>query len=265
MWTGDGRSAVERAADKAGLVQLHLLQALSREPAWQALVERVRKGADPLELASILGSGPRRTRVGASLLAHAAARGPHAVTYVVPDEEPSRARFEYREGEWTLVGVEDGDPDAEGSLPAANRYSAAFWWSVDRGITCLVRRVAVQCLECGESLPAPRLEARGAGKREARWSYCAGCGTEETADRDAMDAVFRLVATPPPRPAPPRLPPMHPKEVIPAADVSILVDAAREIDQIESAGDWSLPQRDRWLSLRARTRQLRASCAPVDP
>jgi hypothetical protein len=148
--------------DKHALVALKLLLAFEDDAAWRANVLRVSDGEDELDVAAEYASGLRRKRVIANLLVHAAAGDGPSVGYMVP---------------------EDGDPSAAGS----SRYSVPFWWRIERGAACIVRRGGRRCLGCGTMT------------RTGRVDYCAReeCvkNADEIADRDAMQAVFAHLVT----------------------------------------------------------------------
>ena len=235
--TGDGRTRIERRYDKSALVYSNLIGALSEEAAWGSLVELVRHGADPLELAPAARfHGERRRRVIAELLVQGAAGRPRA--YFVASESSG--------------------------IRGASRYSLPFWSKVARGVACIVRRASGRCQCCGAELGE---HAGGAGLHRKNYAgptastemvlYCGDCSGERKTDEHAISLVFdhaehllRLDLSPPAT-KPATIQCVEPTPVdLPLAEVRA------ELERIETAGDWSRAARERWLGLRAQKHRL---------
>lgn len=228
--TGEGRTPVERAADKPALVAAALLAALNQDVAWQARVQEVREGAEPRVVAKSYGLGSRRRRCIASLLVICSTRLGLAFAYTVPSETSDARR--------------------------ANRYSRLFWEKVEHGITCLVCLGAERCMTCAAPLDTPRREDPARENRTMRDPYCAGCTPDDHIDRHAIEFVFdQLELTLPPL-AEPRvasnpIPPRVPEPIGQSLPDDELADALGAVEEAGARNAWPLEMRQRWLGLRA--------------
>jgi len=237
--TGDGRTSIERRYDKSALVYLNLIGALSEEAAWGSLVELVRHGADPLELAPAARfNGERRRRVIAELLVQGAAGRPRAY-FVANESSGSRG---------------------------ASRYSHLFWSKVARGVACIVRRATGRCQCCGAELEGGppsgfavlyRENYAGPTASTEMVRYCGDCSGERKIDEHAISLVFDhaehllCLDRSPPATRPATIQCVEPTPV----DLP-LTEVRAELERIETAGDWSRAARERWLGLRAQKHRL---------
>lgn len=233
--TGEGLDPVSRAATKHPLVTVLLLLRLREQPVWIELVRRVGAGEDPVAVARSgeFGCGGRNRLIAHLLVSASRTTFPsHAYTVAVSDDGPS-----------------------------TYRYSPRFWSRASRGIECIARYGAHECLKCGEPLTVTSREKGGLTSRKERVLYHDACRSlgddgEAIADRDAIDHVFRSVrqAMPAEREVvltvpPVKCAPIEPADVTPEQ----AMDELRELEAAcaRAGGPWPASARQRSLELRA--------------